>query len=175
MKNKCLFIASLFLGVFSSVALSGDVCYNVQDLDRNHDGVYEPGEVNPGQEYQTGPCVSYCPVTTFRPEYYTTTRCVPEAYTVPKQCCRYIPKYSQKTFCKMVPQYYTQQYCTYCPDYYCVPEVRYRQKTVCDTHCRYVPCSYVKRTCGSVEAPACNPCAPECAPACAPACNPCCN
>lgn len=145
MKSRFLVGAALCLiGIFSQNNLFSD---NIQDLDRNQNGLYDEGEVNPNCEYQSGPCICYCPVTTFRPRYYCTCNCVDEPYTVQRRCCRYVPQYYEKTCCRYVPQYYTQQYCCYVPEYYCVPETRCRKKYIREQHCCYEPCTYYKRTC----------------------------
>lgn len=120
---------------------------NINEVNASETGYYEPGEVDPGCEYRSGPCVCYCPVTTFKPRYYTVKRCVQEPYCEYKRCCRYVPKYTEKQCCKMVPQYYTQTYCQYVPEYYSVPVEKCRTKVVCEQKCCYVPCTYMKKTC----------------------------
>lgn len=120
---------------------------NINEVNASSTGYYEPGEVDPNCEYRSGPCVCYCPVTTFKPRYYTVKRCVQEPYCEYKRCCRYVPKYTEKQCCKMVPQYYTQTYCQYVPEYYSVPVEKCRTRVVCEQKCCYVPCTYMKKTC----------------------------
>src|SRR5271167_428894 len=102
-----LFLAMiLFVGV--SASAFGDRVNNVRDLDTNGNGIYEPGEVDPCKEYQSGPCVCYCPVTRFKTENYCVTRCVEEPYTVDRKCCRWVDQPYCVKKCRYVPQYYTQ-------------------------------------------------------------------
>lgn len=161
--KKTLMMIMAF-SMMSILSLSAAYVGNISSLDRNGNGIYEPGEVDPCKEYQSGPCYCYCPTTRFKPEYYCTTRCVQEPYTVPKRCCRMVPKYYEQECCRMVPQKYTQTYCKYVPEYYCVNETKYRTRQVRDTHCRYQPYTYVKKTC----CPAPNNCAQPQADCCVP-------
>ncbi len=184
MKTKHFFLFSLLMLLFSQLAVYGGTYHgkgqnrgyqgqinndHIRALDANGNGVFDEGEVDPNREYSAGPCECYCPVTTFKPEYYCTTRCVEEPYCVQKKCTRYVPKYYTKQFCRYVPQYYTKQYCKQVPECYYVTETKTRQKQIKEQHCRYVPCTTVKRTCLDVcplpEAPACPPvCEPVRAP-----------
>lgn len=134
---------------------------NVQSLDVDGNGQYDEGEVDPNCEYQAGPCTCYCPVTTFKPQPYCTTRCVDEPYCVQRKCTRYVPQYYTKQFCRYVPQYYTKQFCRQVPECYYVPETKYRKKYIKEDHCRYIPCTTIKKTCIDVCPQSCpQPAAP---------------
>lgn len=112
---------------------------DIRDLDTNCDGCYDPCEVGPCDEYQTGPCVAYCPVTRFKPQYYCVNTYVDEPYCVQKKCTRYVPQYYTKQFCRYVPQYYNQTYCRKVPECYYVTENKCRKKCVQEQKCRYIP------------------------------------
>jgi hypothetical protein len=136
MKKLCVFATFLLLGLISQ-----------QGSAQNADGSYAPGEVDPSCEYPSGPCVCECPYTRYKPEYYYTTRCVQEPYCVYKKCCRSVPQYYEVKKCRMVPEYYSVQCCRHVKEYYCVPETKYCTRKIRDCHCRYIPCTYTKRTC----------------------------
>jgi hypothetical protein len=78
-----LLFASLTV-LFTSSAFAANH-QNMRHLDSNGNGQYDPGEVDPCQEYISGPCDVYCPVTKFKEECYYTTHCVEEPYTVRKK------------------------------------------------------------------------------------------
>lgn len=121
-------------------------------------------EVNPGCEYQTGPCVMECPYTYFKPVYYYTSRCVQEPYLVNRKCIRYVPRYFDVPRCRYVAQYYCEKQCRYEPECYCIQETKYRPRQISDLQCRYIPCTYVKRTCQPCPQPC--PCPPPCPSPC---------
>ncbi|HEY4831027.1 MAG TPA: hypothetical protein VIH61_00485 [Waddliaceae bacterium] len=135
MKKVCVFATFLLLGLIPQYGSA-----------QNPDGSYEVGEVDPNCEYPAGPCVCECPYTRYKPEYYYTTRCVQEPYVCYKKCCRSVPQYYEVQKCRMVPEYYTVQCCRQVKENYCVPETKYCTKKIRDCHCRYVPCTYTKRT-----------------------------
>lgn len=120
---------------------------NVRDLDTNCDGCYDPCEVNPCEEYQTGPCTVYCPVTRFKPQYYCEKKYVDEPYCVQKKCTRYVPQYYTKQYCRYVPQYYTKTYCRKVPECYYVTEEKCRKRCVTEEKCRYIPYCCVEKRC----------------------------
>lgn len=162
MKKLCILAAVLCLGLIPQYGAAA----GIQDLDTNHNGIYEPGEVDPCCEYQTGPCVCDCPYTKFKPCYYYTTRCVQEPYCVQKKCRRYVPQYYEVTKCRYVPQYYTVQCCRQVPEDYCVDETRYCTKQVKDCHCKYVPYTYHKQCCYWPDQ-----CQQQCQPGCQAGCS----
>lgn len=123
---------------------------------------YGGGGVSSTCEFQSGPCVCECPYTYYKPCYYYTTRCVQEPYPVCRTCCRYVPKQYQVTKCKYVPQYYNETFCKYEPEYYGIQETCYRPRQVCDLQCKYVPVTYVKKTCYSPNQS--QPCSPTPSP-----------
>jgi hypothetical protein len=132
------------------------------------------GQVDPNCEYPSGPCVCECPYTRYTPQYYCTTRCYQEPYTVQKKCTRMVPQYYEVTKCRYVPQYYTVQCCRQVPENYCVEEVKYCTKQTKDWHVRYIPYTYTKRTCCDLnqcqQQPSGNACGPQgCGPQGCPA------
>lgn len=143
MRKLMLLMSAMLMSVSATGSLSAAVVEDISTLDRNGNGVYEPGEVDPNCEYQSGRCYCYCPTTRFVPQYYCTTRCVQEAYTVPKKCCRMVPEYYEKQHCRHVPQYYCKTYCKMEPKYYCQMVPKYYQKQ----HCRYIPEQYTTTHC----------------------------
>jgi len=156
-----LFTATLFLGVLSFGAVSADNMRNMSEVPQSQDGYYAEGTVSPDCEYRSGPCTCYCPVTKFKPCYYTERHCVQEPYCEYKRCCRMVPQYCEKQCCRYVPQYYCKTYCKYVPEYYCVPVQKCRTKVVCERKCRYVPCTYMKKFCTNECPPAAdNNCCP---------------
>ena len=136
MKKLCVFATFLLLGLIPQYGSA-----------QNPDGSYAVGEIDPNCEYPSGPCICECPYTKYKPEYYYTTRCVQEPYCTYKKCCRSVPQYYEVKKCRMVPEYYTVQCCRHVKEYYCVPETKCCTRYVRDCHCRYVPCTYTKRTC----------------------------
>ena len=157
------FGAIIFIAIFSLSGLFADC--NICNLDRNHNGIYEEGEVDPCQEYISGKASCCYPVTRFKKCTYCTKRCVCEPYMVRKKCCRYVDQYYTKTFCRQVPQYFTQTFCRKVPEYYYVDETKYCKKYVTDTHCYYQPYCYNKTMCCDLcgenrnESAGCNACA----------------
>lgn len=139
---------------------------NINEVGPSNNGYYNEGDVQPDCEYRSGPCICYCPVTKFKPCYYTEKRCVQEPYCEYKRCCRMCPQYYEKQCCRYVPQYYSKTCCRQVPEYYCVPVQKCRTRVICERKCRYVPCTYMKKTC--IECP--TTCQPACQPACAPDC-----
>jgi len=141
MKKIFSYAAVAFACLFCASTLNADqVVRDVRELDANHDGVYNEGEVDPCASYQCGPCVCYCPVTRFTKQNYCETQCVQEPYTCQKKCCRYVDKYYSKKCCRMVPQYYEKKCCRQVPEYY--------DKTCC--RMISVPQYYTKRCCRQV-------------------------
>ena len=138
---------------------------HISEVGSGNNGYYNEGEVEPDCEYRSGPCVCYCPVTKFKPCYYTCKRCVQEPYCEYKRCCRMVPQYYEKQCCRMVPQYYCKTCCKQVPEYYCVPVQKCRTRVICERKCRYVPCTYMKKTCVDCPPSCPSPCAPasECA------------
>lgn len=147
MKTKLVLLGILCFCFPFGQSLFAERVNNVRDLDTNCNGIYETGEVNPCVEYQSGPCVAYCPVTRFKPKYYCEKKCIQEPYTVKKKCCRYVPQYFTKQYCRYVPEYYTRTFCRQVPEYYCVNETRYRTRYVTEQKCCYLPYTCVEKRC----------------------------
>ena len=174
MNKGCMFIVALVLGVLShNAAFAAEAPKPGYGAPMQEAPKMRPmqeakaGNIDPGCEYQSGPCTCYCPVTKYNPCYYTVKHCVKEPYTVQKQCCRMVPQYCEKQCCRYVPQYYTKTTCKYVPEYYCVPVQKCREKVVCEQKCRYVPCTYMKKITCECPPQACEPaCPPSCAPVC---------
>lgn len=154
-------------GLLASPCLFAAGSANLQSLDKNGNGQFDQGEVDPCKEYSAGPCTCYCPVTKFVPQYYQTCRCEYEPYCVQRKCYRDVPQYYTKTFCRKVwiPEYYTQTYCKNCKECYYVTDTKYRPRYCYDQHCRYVPCTYVKSCCAD------NPCGTAGAAPCGTGCS----
>jgi hypothetical protein len=166
--KKLVFLACCgFLGIGSFG--HAEQIRDIRSLDTNNNGVYEPGEVNSCEEYRSGPCVMYCPVTRFKEEKYCVKKCVKEPYTVckkqctyvdqayTKRCCRYVPQYYTKTFCKQVPQYYDEPCTKKVPQYYNTYETCYKDKYVTEEKCRFVPYTCIEKS--YVNSPNdCTPC-----------------
>lgn len=160
---KKIFSLLAFLSLCTLSNLSAAATTPVREMNIDPNGVYQEGEVDPNACYQSGPCVCYCPVTRFRPEYYCETKCVEEPYTVEKKCCRYVdqnytkkccryvdqpyekqccrmvPEYYTKTCCRMVPEYYEKQYCRNVPEYYTKTCSRKVPEYYEEQYCRKVP------------------------------------
>ena len=124
---------------------------SVRDLDTNGNGQYDPGEVDPSCAYRCGPCVCYCPVTRFKPQYYTTCRCEQEEYKSYKRCCRQVPQYYERTHCRYKPEYYKTTHCRYVPQYYYVCETKCKPKYCYDKHCKYVPYTCWEKNCVDLD------------------------
>lgn len=153
--KKMFLASSIFLFVCSTFSVDALQKVNdIRELDKNGDGCYEEGEVNPCEEYQTGPCVCSCPVTRFKPQYYCEKKCVQEPYCVQKKCTRYVPEYYTKQFCRMVPQYYTKTFCKKVPECYYVSETKYRNRYIMEKKCKYVPYTVMETCC--IDEPICD-------------------
>ncbi len=151
MKSIIFSIAFLCLFTLPTAAMAdqhgGYSNQNIHDLDTNHNGQWDQGEVDPCCAYRCGPCICYCPVTKFKPQYYKTCRCEYETYNCYKRCCRYNPQYYECTHCRYVPQYYKTTHCRQVPEYYYTCEEKCRPKYVYDCHCRYCPYTCWEKSC----------------------------
>lgn len=174
MKKSSLAILALMLS-FAAVSSSFAQCANgacrtpaaASGYSNSNTSCGDNCNIDPSQEYRgNGPCICWCPFVRYTPQYYCTTRCEQEAYTVCKQQCRYRTETYTKEHCRSVPEYYTQTHCRMVPQYYTVCETKYRKKVCQDQHVRYIPVNYMKKVesyqqgdapadpCGNV-----NPCA----------------
>lgn len=146
-----LLAATLFsMTLFAAVATDANAARvnSISELDKNGNGIFEPGEVDECTEVQCGPCTVYCPVTRFKREDYCETKCVDEPYTVSKKCCRYVDQPYTVKKCRMVPEYYTKTFekkcCRQVPEYYTVRKCRMVPQYYEVTKCRMVPEEYCK-------------------------------
>lgn len=141
----CIFASFLFGGL--DAGLLGKNKNNNNSYNNNSGRVYQEGEVDPNSSFVSGPCVCYCPVTRYKPEYYCETHCVQEPYECKKRCCRYRTETYTKQHCRYVPQYYTKTYCRQVPEYYDECETKYRTKHVKEKKCCYKPYTCIEKRC----------------------------